>query len=168
MSSVSAWYLVYTKLKQEKIAQANLERQGYRVYLPFIQMQRHLKGRYQAVTEPMFPRYLFIYLNTETDDWGPIRSTRGVSTIVKFGNTPAKAPDELIDYLQQHEKNDAAKKMDSPEFYSGQPIRILSGAMAGYEGIFEAKTSAKRVNVLLDIVGRMTRVAISIHSVGQQ
>lgn len=164
--SISDWYLIYTKPKQERMAEENLVRQGYTVYLPFIYVQRHRKGRYRLICEPMFPRYLFIQLNTKTDDWRPIRSTRGVSTLVQFGGIPAKVPTELIEFLKMNEQDPNTLEKHGPEFYSGQNVRILSGVMAGYEGIFQAKSSSKRVTVLLDIVGKVTRVEVSIDSVG--
>ena len=160
--SVRDWYLIYSKPQQEKIAAENLGRQGYLIYLPFIQIQRRKRGQYQFITEPLFPRYLFIHLNTQTDDWGPIRSTRGVSTLVRFGGIPAKVPTQFIDYLKENEQNKPVEKSATPAFYLGQNVRILSGVMAGYEGIFAATSGGKRVTILLDIVGQATRVEIPI------
>ena len=166
ITSVSAWYLIYTKPRQEKTAKDHLLRQDYQIYLPFIQTQQHRQNRYQLVTEPMFPRYLFIYLSTMTDNWGPIRSTRGVTSLVQFGGVPSKVPSDFIDYLQQNENKNDESQSTSPEFSRGENIRILNGVMAGYEGIFEATTSAKRVTVLLDIVGKATRVELPVDSIG--
>ena len=164
--SNNAWYLIYTKPRQEKVAQTNLQRQGYQIYLPLIQGHRRRQGHYQVVTEPMFPRYLFISLNTETDNWGPIRSTRGVSSLVRFGGVPALVPMKFIDFLK---KNSAKTEnlTSEPTFQQGEPVRILDGVMSGYEGIFKAKSGAKRVTLLLDIVGKETLVEVPIDSIGR-
>ncbi len=87
-----AWYLVYSKPQQERVALENLERQGFTAYLPLVRARRRRQTRVVHVIEPMFPRYLFVNLSDLTDDWGPIRSTIGVSNLVRFGNEAARAP----------------------------------------------------------------------------
>ena len=57
------WYLLTTKPRQEYIAVENLERQGYQIFLPLLQSRKRRGTEMRAVIEPMFPRYLFIYLN---------------------------------------------------------------------------------------------------------
>ena len=79
-----AWYLIYTKPRQERYARENLERQGYEVYLPLIRDRRRRKGRYVETVDALFPRYLFIHLDQDTDNWSPIRSTFGVSGLGLF------------------------------------------------------------------------------------
>ena len=155
-----AWYLVYSKPQQERLALENLERQGYDAYLPLIRNRRRRGGRYVAMIEPMFPRYLFLHLSDETDNWGPIRSTIGVSKLVRFGDIPARVPDDLIGALKGREDDSGVHDLPPPDFKAGDRIRIVEGPMAGYEGIFRAKTSQERVVVLLEIVGQSARVQL--------
>jgi len=158
---MDAWYLVYSKSQQERIALENLERQGYRSYLPMIRNRRRRKGRFTAVVEPMFPRYLFVYLSDETDNWGPIRSTIGVANLVRFGMRAARVPDSLILTMQSREK-DGVHTFDPPEFKSGDRVRIVEGLMAGYEAIFQAKTGKERVLLLLQLAEDKTaRIHVS-------
>ncbi len=63
LDSQQAWYLVYTKPRQERTAQFNLVRQGYEAYLPLFKGRRRQQGRKVSAVEPMFPRYLFLSLN---------------------------------------------------------------------------------------------------------
>lgn len=74
-SGTKLWYLVYTKPNAEKLAENNLVRQGYTVYLPMIRNRRRSRGRFKAFIVSMFPRYLFIQLDQNIDNWGPVRST---------------------------------------------------------------------------------------------
>lgn len=155
------WYLVYSKPCQECIAHDNLVRQGYETYLPRIQTYKRRAGRYVDIIEPMFPGYLFIHLDLQADNWSPIRSTRGVSMIVRFGHQPAKVPDELITILKSRENMDGLHVLKQPDYRPGDNVRIIDGVMNGYEGIFLAKTSKERVIVLLEIAGKVSRVQIS-------
>lgn len=165
-SKEKRWYLIHSKPRQEDTAKQNLERQGYSTYLPLLRTPRRRMERRIIRIEPMFPRYLFIQLDTETDNWAPIRSTLGVSTLVRFGMTPSPVPDDLIETLR--ERDDSAGVQDIPmhEFKSGQKIRIEEGPFMGYEGIFLAKSSQERVLVLLEIVGKSAKARVDITALG--
>src|SRR5690606_36265914 len=158
---MKSWYLIQTKTRQERVAQENLERQGYETYLPFAEIHRRRRGRTVRVIVPMFPRYLFIHLSDETDDWRPIRSTLGVTTLVRFGQVPARIPDNLITSLRNRENEQGVQVIETPEFQSGTKIRIAEGPMEGYEGIFQSQTSKERVTILLQIAEKTISVQLT-------
>jgi transcriptional antiterminator RfaH len=158
---MDSWYLIYSKPQQERVARENLERQGYRSYLPMIRNRRRRQGRYVAVIEPMFPRYLFVHLNDQTDNWGPIRSTIGVANLVRFGMQAARVPHSLIEMMESREEG-GVQMLDLPEFKAGDRVRIVEGVMAGYEAIFQAKTGKERVLLLLRFAeDRTARIQIN-------
>ena len=99
---MSNWYLIHTKIRQERVALDNLERQGFECFLPLMRAEKLRRGALLVVQEALFPRYLFIRLGTglESQSWAPIRSTLGVSRLVTFGLIPAKIDDELIGALR--------------------------------------------------------------------
>jgi len=162
MPAGKSWYLVYTKPRQEEVALANLERQGYTTYLPRVRHKRRRKGRPTAVIEPLFPRYLFIHLDTHTDNWAPIRSTLGVASLVRFGQKPAPIPESLISFLRSRESRDGLHEWAEPEYRAGDRVRVADGPMEGYEGILLARTSRERVVVLLDILGKQVRAQLEL------
>ncbi|MCI0401643.1 MAG: transcription/translation regulatory transformer protein RfaH [Gammaproteobacteria bacterium] len=162
---MKAWYLIYSKPRQERLALENLQRQGYETYLPLMRNRRRRKGRSLVLIEPMFPRYLFTRLSADTDNWGPIRSTLGVAHLVRFGDAPAQVPDSLISTLRAQEDADGIQEPPKPDFRRGDKVRIVDGAMAGYEAIYYAKTSHERVVLLLEIVGRSAPVQLSANSI---
>ncbi len=45
-------------------------------------------------------------------------------------------------------------------FKSGDSVRITDGALAGYEGLFKARSGEERVIVLLNVMGNQTAVKI--------
>jgi transcriptional antiterminator RfaH len=155
-----AWYLAYCKARQEATAATNLARQGYEIYLPLLRRRVRRQRQFVNVVGPMFPRYLFIHLDDQTDNWKPIRSTIGVSRLVRFGDLPAQVPDVLIDALRQREGADGVHEADTSRLMRGDRVRIVDGALAGYEAIFEARTSRERVALLLDIAGRPVPVQL--------
>ena len=160
-----AWYLIYSKPQRERLALENLERQGYPSYLPLIRNRRRRKGRYASIIEPMFPRYLFVHLSDETDNWGPIRSTIGVANMVRFGMQAARVPDSLIEMMQERDE-EGVQTLTPAEIEPGDQVRIVEGVMAGYEAIFQARTSKERVVLLLQLAqDRTARIQVSAHDI---
>ena len=154
------WYLVHSKPRRERAALANLERQGYRAYLPLMRSRRRIAGRYQSRVEAMFPRYLFLDLDDTVDDWGPIRSTVGVSQLVRFGPRAARVPDALVQALKAREDEDGVQVLPRRGLKAGERVRIVEGPMAGYEAVYQARSGQARVIVLLEIAARTAAVSV--------
>ena len=160
-SEEKRWYLVYTKARQEGLANQNLQQQGFTSYLPMANQPRRRNGRVIIRVEPLFPRYLFISLDTKTDNWAPIRSTMGVSSLVRFGMNPAIVPTELVALIAKRDNEFGVQRLPIKQFESGDKVRITDGPMMGYEGIFLAKSSQERVIILLNIVNKNTHVTLN-------
>lgn len=163
--AVKKWYLVYAKPRQERVARTNLERQGYETYLPLSRETKRRHGRAAEVVAPLFPRYLFIHLDSQTDDWGPIRSTLGVVSLVRFAYQPAQIPDDLVATLRAREDTEGLVAIPRDVFKRGGRVRITDGSFMGYEGIFLAPTGRDRVVILLDIMGKLTRATVGSISI---
>ena len=155
-----AWYLIYTKPQQERVARDNLERQGYEVYLPMLKNKIKRGRSYHFRIDPLFPRYIFIQLSDQHDDWGPIRSTIGVTHLVKFGNIPAALPDELVDQLKRHESDEGVREATEKPLEHGEKVHFIDGSMHGYEAIFQCKSGSDRVLVLMNIAGAYSRLNV--------
>ena len=158
---MKSWYLIYSKPKEEKLAKEHLERQGYETYLPLVLGRIKKRGRTQRSINPIFPRYLFIYLSDETDDWGPIRSTIGVSNLVKFGMAPAKVPENLIIRLKENEADEGYHDLPSKKLKKGDQILIIEGPFEGYEATLFSQNAEDRVVVLLNIAEKYIKVQLN-------
>ncbi|NIQ08837.1 MAG: transcription/translation regulatory transformer protein RfaH [Gammaproteobacteria bacterium] len=152
------WYLIHTKPRQEQLAEENLRRQGFETYLPMAEIRRKRRGRSVRVIDPMFPRYLFIHLSDETDDWRPIRSTLGVAALVKFGQEPARLPDQLIDNLRKRETESGYHKLEAKAVTKGTTVRIAEGPFEGFEGIYQCDSGKERVVLLLQIAQQAVKI----------
>jgi transcriptional antiterminator RfaH len=157
---MKSWYLIQTKPRSEQLAKENLERQGYDTYLPLILGRARKRGKTIKLIQPMFPRYLFIHLSDQTDDWGPIRSTLGVSTLVRFGMIPAKVPEILISRLKQNENSIGIHELPSKVLSPGDKLLIVEGPFEGYEATLFSQKSNDRVIVLLKIAENFVKVKL--------
>lgn len=157
---MQAWYLIQTKPRQETTARDNLERQGYPTYLPLAPVRRRRRGRSYTDTGPMFPRYLFISLSDTEDNWSPIRSTLGVASLVRFGQQPARVPENLIAALREREDAHGLQPLPEKTLTYGDRLRISEGPFEGYEGLFYAPSSRDRVILLIKVVEQYARVEV--------
>ena len=157
---MKSWYLIYTKPKGEKLARTNLERQKFTTYLPSVLNKIRQRGRTIKSIQPMFPRYLFINLSDQTDDWGPIRSTIGVSNLVRFGMNPAKVPENLIEKLKENESGKGFYELPQGEYQPGDNLIIVDGPFEGYEATLFSQNAQNRVLVLLKIAEKHIKVLL--------
>jgi len=165
----SKWLLVYTKAKEEQRAKTNLENQGFQTFLPMIAFVKMNRSKATTV-EPMFPRYLFIKLNLEKDNWTLIKSTRGVSHIVVFGQRFAEIPDRVVAHLKSGaDKNDIFKQaIKRQEFEKGDTLIIAQGIFKDKEATFLSKKSKERVRILLRFVNHLITTEIPASDIGQK
>jgi transcriptional antiterminator RfaH len=149
------WYLIHTKPLGEVLAQTNLERQGYEVYLPRAVQAVRSKGRWRDRVVALFPRYLFLRLNEGQQSLGSVRFTLGVANVVRFGSQFTIVPDEVIRNLL--DRTDAETGLHrlrrAASLAPGSAVRISNGPFDGLDGVFEREAGADRVVVLLNLLG---------------
>jgi transcriptional antiterminator RfaH len=156
--STLAWYLIHTKPRQEALALTNLSRQGFECYMPMLRLQKIRQRKTALVAEPMFPRYLFIRLDTSGSgqSWSPIRSTLGVNQLVRFGGQPAKVDGQLIDLIRSREQGTQAQAL----FSAGDNVTVADGPFAGLEAIYQNTDAESRSMILLNILSKPVAMRI--------
>ena len=155
------WYVVQTKPRKEREAEENLRRQAFETYLPWLQQARRRGGRWTKVIEPLFPRYLFVYMDIEQESVAPIRSTYGVSKLIKFGQHIQPLASEVIDFLKAHENPESGccEREEKP-LTKGDSVEIREGPFEGLAGIYEQSSGEGRAIVLLNYMGGQNRVTL--------
>ena len=155
------WYLIHTKPRKERVAEQNLQRQGWEVYLPLFRQSRRQRGRWVDVIEPLFPRYLFVQLQLGFEDISPIRYTTGVHNLVRFTKDPAVVSNQIVETLRcTADSTTGLHHIQGPLFKSGDLVVIDKGPLAGLQAIFLAETGRDRVSILLEMLGRTNRVTV--------
>jgi transcription antitermination factor NusG len=70
-------------------------------------------------------------------------------------------PDAFVDYLKSRQNAEGLHEWAQPALQIGSRARVVSGPLAGYEGILVAKSSRERVILLIDMVGTQVRTQLS-------
>ncbi len=159
----SGWYVVYTKPRQEARALENLCNQGYKGFLPTLAVERLRAGHRVTVSEALFPRYLFVYLEAGRSNWSAIRSTRGVSHLVRFGGVAVRISTALIDALTEQ------PAQQKELFEAGEKLKVIDGPFIGIDAemlrLYEAPDGEARVVVLMDILTKTQKISLPASAV---
>ncbi len=160
------WYVVHTHANAEARAAAHLARQGFDVWLPRYRKKRRHARRTEMVLRPLFPRYLFAHVDLEAEHWRPILSTAGVSHLIGEGEGPSAVADDVIAALKARAGDDELFDLtELTPLRHGDRVRISAGPLADLDGIFQARTDAERVTVLLRLMGREVRATVRAEDV---
>jgi transcriptional antiterminator RfaH len=150
------WIVARTKPCREVWAAENIQRQGHEFYLPRIFVPAtHLCG--QARSECLFKSYIFVL----TEQWRFLLSTFGVSGVIMGGNGsgPAILPQSEIDRMKLLE--DGTGFVILPKFKPGQDLRVTDGPFKNEKAIYQGMGPKEREEVLINFLGRKTKVLIA-------
>ena len=157
---LNSWYVALLKPNSALIAERNLVRQGFEVFLPRESVTRRRGSKFVEVARPLFPGYVFVALARQGADIRKVNSTHGVARIVSFGNAPAPVPSELISELMQRCDENGFLRPPA-QLSAGDQVVLTSGPFAKLVATVESLTPDKRVWVLLDLLGSQTKVLAS-------
>lgn len=159
---MSAWYLVQCKPQSANRAELNLLNQHFECFLPRHHVQRKRAGALRWVTEPLFPNYLFLRLN-ENSNWRVIRSTKGVARIVSFNGGPTPVPNQLVLDLKQYCESLSQSEQES-YCRPGDKALITEGCFKDLEAIVQSVNSDERVVLLLKLLNRTQSIEMPIRA----
>ncbi len=158
---MSRWYVAYTQPGSEILAQGQLVNQGFEVYFPrYIKLVRRARTE-NRIAAPLFPRYLFVSIDTESQRWRSINSTRGISYLITMNERPCAVPDGVVEEIKSRENAD--RLIEIPKllpFKPGTKLEITTGAFADQVGSFLRLDKNDRVMVLLGMLGRKVKVLV--------
>jgi transcriptional antiterminator RfaH len=160
------WFVVHTLPHREKRAQLHLANQSYRVFLPKRERTIRHARKLTTVVRPFFPRYLFLILDPERQQWRAVNGTLGVAGLLMQGDRPHPVPPGIVETLVASTGPDGMLQM-RPQLNVGDPVRLTQGPFAEYLGTLDRLDDSGRVRVLLDMLGRQVPILVEGHHVGR-
>ena len=97
--------------------------------------------------------------NPESGPWRQINCTTGVSKLVSFGDQPSPIPLDLISGLMER-CNSVGKLLPPNQLNKGDAVQLLTGPFANYIAKVETIDAEQRVWVLMELMGRVTRISV--------
>ena len=161
LANKPSWYVIHTNPKQEERCEANLSAWHIETFNPKLR-ERHYNqftGRPTDTIKPLFPRYIFARFRVE-ECIQQIRFTRGVHSVVCFGDGPTPVDDDIINIIKSRIGQDGFVKTGS-DFKPGDKLIIGNGSLKGFMGIFEREMKeGSRIMVLLTAVSYQAHIVM--------
>jgi transcriptional antiterminator NusG len=154
------WYAIYTKPRHERKVNTHLSREGIKTFLPEIERWSRRKDRKKTVSDPIFPGYLFVRTELNSDIRLKVIKTDGVVRILGSNGTPTAIPENQIEAIHRIVDN---KKIVSPHGYltEGQVVKVIRGPLKGVEGIFVSEKCNEKLVISIDILHRSVSIAMA-------
>jgi transcription elongation factor/antiterminator RfaH len=155
------WYVINTHSKQEDRACDNLRALGIPIFDPKIRELRYNQFSIAPtyVTKPLFPRYIFAQFKVH-DLYHKVRFTRGVYSVVCFGEGPTPIAEEVITLIRSNIKEDGFVRIDE-EIKPGDKVMVKDGPLKNLAGIFEREMKdTDRIRILLENVNYQAHIEI--------
>ena len=154
------WYLVQLKPNGHRLAKANLERQGFKTFLPLQNVTTRSAHKFVDRHVPLFPGYMFVELDTAQNAWRKVNSTLGVARIVSLGGTPTPVPSAIInEFISRCDDEGILRPTLGLEV--GQDVQVLRGPFANFVAKVEEISPDQRVWILIDLLGQPSRISVT-------
>jgi transcription antitermination factor NusG len=154
------WYVAHTLPRREMTAFFQLERQGFRVFLPRHKKTLRHARKFRFVDAPLFPGYLFVSFDPHRHRWRSINGTIGVANLILANDQPVAAPVGVVETLIRSTSSDGLLRYRE-DLEPGQKIRLVAGPFAERLGVLVRLDDAGRIDVLLELMGAAVRVRVS-------
>jgi len=147
------WYVVFTKSRAESSAARELEGSGIEVFSPLVKKPDAHVGPNFA---PLFPGYIFLRCDPESNGWPSFRSFQHVLGWVNFSGEVPWLPNEAIADLKQRCDRINQEGGLWKRYQPGDRVRVVSSAMQSMAQVVEdGKSPQSRVKVLLEFLNRL-------------
>lgn len=143
----------------ERLAASALERSGFTLFFPRVKKPRKSEGYYET---PLFPGYLFVAQENESDGLPAIHQIAGLMGWVEFDGYVPSIPNGTIENLRDRlvEISDSGGYWN--RYQPGERVRVIAGKMESLAEVLEEPTSPhSRVRVLLSFMGRLVSTGVA-------
>lgn len=155
------WYAVYTKTGEEDRAERNLQAWRIETFAPKIRERRFggNASKPSSAVKPLFSRYLFARFDI-SESLHKVCFTRGVHSVVSFGERPSPVADEVVELIRSRKGEDNLVRVGE-ELRAGDRVMINSGPLKNFVGVFEGTMRDRdRVSILLSAMSYQSHVLI--------
>ena len=153
------WYVVHTLPFAEKRAQAQLENQQFRTFLPKRQKTVRHARKLRTIIAPFFPRYMFVVLDLNRDRWRSVNGTFGVSSLVMSGELPCPVPSGIVESMLALADPEGLLDLQ-PNLKIGASVRLAAGPFGDQIAVLDRMDDSGRIRVLLNMLGRQVPVSM--------
>jgi transcription antitermination factor NusG len=149
----SGWYLIYTKPRHERKVHTHLTELNINSFLPTRKVLRTWHDRKKYVDEPLFPSYVFIYLNDMQAYYEGI-DAEGSLYYVRSGKEIARVQDSVINNIKLVSEQTVEPEVSAAFFQPCRKMVITEGALTGLSCEVVQHNSKQKLLVRVELLQR--------------
>jgi transcriptional antiterminator RfaH len=152
------WFVVQTQSRRGLQAEQQLVT-NITEYSARTKSRRHAR-KFEIVSAPLFPGYLFVILDLDRDRWRSVNGTYGVDRLLTRAGVPEPVPHGLMEQLLAVTDAEGIVR-HHPNLQYGQMVRVSAGPFANLVGRLQQLGDSGRVRILLEVLGGKVPVLLS-------
>jgi len=151
------WFILQFKANSHHIAAKNLNQQGFETFLPLNDTTSRKASRFINTAQPLFPGYMFVSFDRAETNWYKINNTYGVLRLVTFNTVLRPIPTKFVINLKKR-YDLSGKLLPVKKLKKGDQVKVLNGPFANFTATVEKYETNQRIWILLDLMGRQTKM----------
>ncbi|MCR9271105.1 MAG: hypothetical protein NXH72_14025 [Hyphomonadaceae bacterium] len=160
----SNWYALAVQPRKEQYVEKQLATNGYRVACPrFQKIVRHARQT-KTVLSPLFPGYLFVELDLNSQSWRKANWTPGSIGLIKFDNRPARLCSDFVESFILGLGDNGLAQFDH-DLKVGDRVQAVGGPFDRFIGEVIAMSDCERVKVLMEALNRKVEMTLPKSSI---
>lgn len=169
------WHVAYVEPRSEQdVHDAVVAELGFPTLLLLEQFFEMRRGRKVKISQPLFPRYLFVQVDPGRQDWQEINGIDGViDVLMASDDVPGYVSEAAVQrllYYHQLGVFDRTTRWPT-HFQINEMVRVIDGPFYGLNArIVEfihklrSASASKRAKVLIKFMGQMTSIDLPVTS----
>ncbi len=164
------WYVVHAysgfeeKAKEglvERIKQSEDQNKFGEILIPCEEVVELVAGKRKVSKRKFFPGYLLIQMFLNEETYGIVKGTPKITGFVGGTLDAPSIPEAEAEVLTRQIK-EGIKPKPKEELDRGDPVRVIDGPFANFNGVVEeTKPDKGKIKVLVSIFGRQTPVELN-------
>lgn len=156
------WYALRTRSRHEKRVQAQVDRQGFEVFLPLVGRRNRWKDRTAQVQFPLFPGYCFAHFAWR--DRLRVLTVAGVVEVLGVGGHGVPVAESEIEGVRRLIAS--TLPVDPYPFLEpGMAVEVRRGPLQGLRGFLVRKASRARLVIVVSLICQGASVEIDADDV---
>lgn len=136
------------------------------VWFPMKECREKRGGKFETVSKPLFPSYLFIWWDCDDELKFPFYEVKRIPAIIRFlgydnGSFALVGKDQsFAEWIHMHDGNIRTSKV---VFREGQRVHIVEGPLRGFDGnVIKVDKHHRRIVLRFDVGGIISDVSFSV------
>jgi len=171
------WHVACVQPRAEGRACQDIAKLGFDAYAPTERRMIVKRGRRVPIATPLFPRYIFVAVDPEQQNWSALLDVDGVIDVLGRRpldeRPPSHIPTSWIVAMRRAEFAGVFDRttVNGSQFKVGERVRVHEGPLAGAEASIQAfiakvgtTSPIKRAKLLVTFLGRLSHTEIDVTS----